>query len=267
MKAIHKSGIFFLVFLLHLNANNAISQIAWNGWGTINLSAPITNKLDIRLGQLRAYEFNGGKNTFNQTQLRFEYAILKNTKFYIGGLINDIPSSTKGVRKRVFGRVTYKAKFFDAVNWTNGIHGEINSKEENRFKYRLMLYSSLGLKHRLTPLKLSPSITYNLFYNIGGDSLQYYTKTGIKTVKQTADGFHRGRLYLNLNSKINGRLSVTAYAMFQREFNLFTDTNHSINVLNPLTGKVARSFDNINTAGLTLDISLGKEGGKKPLFQ
>lgn len=266
MKVLQKTIILFLYFSLLFSSKKLFAQSFWSGWGTINFSAPLTNKLDIRLGHLRAYEFNGGKNAFNQTQLRFEYDILKNTKFYVGGLINEIPSSTKGLRKRAFARITYKAKFFDAVNWTNGLNGEINSKEENRFKYRLMLYSSLGLKHRLTPLKLSPSITYNLFYNIGGDSLQHYTKTGIKSVKQTADGFHRGRLYLNLNSKINDRFSITAYVMFQREFNLFTDDNHAINIVNPLTGKISRSFDNMNTAGLTLDISLGKEGGKKSIF-
>jgi hypothetical protein len=267
MKALHKKIHFLLFFLFFLSSIPSYSQIDWSGWGTINLSAPLTKKLDVRLGHLRAYEFNGGKNTFNQTQLRFEYDVFKSAKLYIGGLVNDIPSSTNGVRKRAFARFTYKVKFFDALNWTNGLQGEINSKEENRFKSRIMLYSSIGSKHRFSKLNLSPSITYNLFYNIGGDSLQYYTKTGAKSVKQTPDGFHRGRLYVNLNSKINDRFSVTAYAMFQREFNLFTDITHSINVINPVTGKISRSFDNINIAGLTLDISLGKDGGKKPLFK
>ena len=261
-----KNKISLLIIFFLLSVGNSFSQTVWNGWGTVNLSVPVTKKLDVRLGHMRAYEFNGGKNSFNQTQLRLEYDILKNTKLYAGALVNEIPSSTKGVRKRAFVRMAYKARLFDALNFTNGIHGEINSKEENRFKYRAMLYSSLALKHRLTALNLQPSVTYNLFYNIGGDSLQYYDKSGLKTIKQTADGFHRGRLYLNLNSKINNRFSVTAYAMFQREFNLFTDANHSINVINPRTGNVARSFDNINVAGLTFDISLGKNGGKKPLF-
>lgn len=266
MKSLNKAGIFFFVLFLLLLTTNVFSQVDWNGWGTVNLTAPVTKKFDIRLGHTRAYEFNGGKNSFNQTQLRFEYDILKNTKLYIGALLNGIPASTKGVRKRVFARVTYKAKFFNAINWTNGLQGEINSKEETRFKYRIMLYSSLGLKQRFTRLKLSPSVTYNLFYNIGGDPLQYYTNAGKKTVKQTADGFHRGRLYLNLNSKLNERFSITAYAMFQREFNLFTDTYRSINVVNPIKGKVARSYDNINVVGLTIDISLGRNGGKKSLL-
>ena len=62
MKALQKTTILFLSFSLLFSAKNLFAQSSWSGWGTINFSAPLTNKLDIRVGHLRAYEFNGGKN-------------------------------------------------------------------------------------------------------------------------------------------------------------------------------------------------------------
>jgi hypothetical protein len=121
------------------------------------------------------------------------------------------------------------------------------------------LNSRLALRKRLDFLHLLPSASYSLFYNMGGNPIQYYdAETGLATVKQTPDGFHRGRLMLNLNSKISDHFSLSVYYMAQREFNLLTPDARKINIVKPATGKLVRAFDDFNTAGLTLsyDINL-----------
>jgi hypothetical protein len=107
-------------------------------------------------------------------------------------------------------------------------------------------------------------VSYSLFYNIGGNPIQYYDKNEVSTVMQTPDGFHRGRLSLNLNSKISKYLSLSVYYMMQREFNLFTDDYHKINIVNPVTGNIIRRFQDYNVIGtsLSLDFNLYKKKNK-----
>ena len=86
--------------------------------------------------------------------------------------------------------------------------------------------------------------------NPGGNPVQYYDKSGLPSIKQTPDGLHRGRLIINLNSKINNILSISLYYINQKEFNLGINSK-GLNVVNPSTGKITRPFDNYQVAGLT----------------
>lgn len=111
-------------------------------------------------------------------------------------------------------------------------------------------------------MRLLPSVGYSLFYNIGGNSIQYYdSKTGLPAVRQTPDGFHRGRLMLNLNSKISKSFSLSVYYMMQREFNLFTPEYRAMNIVKPTNGRIVRPFDDFNVIGMTanFDIDLYKK--------
>lgn len=267
MRATRNTTFIFLVIAIQsLGLQGLAQNTSWKAWTSLGFNVPITRKLDLRISHLRAYDLNNGGNDFNQTQVRLSYDITKRINFYVGGLINQIPGSTTGDRKRVFVRAAYEWELSKAINWSNGIQAEWNSANETRFKYRIILQSRLGLDKRLDFLNLSPSISYHLFYNIGGNTVQYYDKAGNPTIRQTPNGFHRGRFFLNLNSKINNRFNLSAYLMMQREFNFLSAENREINVLNPTNGKISRRYDDFNVAGLTLNISLGKKGGRKPLF-
>ena len=150
------------------------------------------------------------------------------------------------------------------LNWSNAVQAEIHSKSETRYHYRFIYTTRISPKKRLDFLNLSPSVSYSLFYNIGGSPIQYYdNQTKEKTVRQTPDGFHRGRLQFNLNSKVTKHFSVAVYYMMQREFNLFVSDYHRMNITKPTTGRIVRAFDNFNVLGLTLQYDIDLYAKKK----
>jgi hypothetical protein len=227
-------------------------------WGAVSFQMPAAKSTNFSLEHLRAYNTTSNwENEFNQVQGRFETALSKNTDLFIGDLITLTPGSNE-IKNRVFVRAAHKIKLGNFLRWQSSLQAELYSKNENRYHYRGIVSSRLYLKKRLTALHLSPSVTGFLFYNLGGKPIQYYDDNKQPLVKQTPDGFHRGRIVFNINSKISERFNLSLYYMVQREFNILNNTYHSINYYNPVTGKILRPFDNYNVAGIALGISLLK---------
>jgi hypothetical protein len=142
------------------------------------------------------------------------------------------------------------------LKWSHSIQAEKHSAEEPRFDYRIIYNTRISLAKRMQFLKLSPSIAYSLFYNIGGVPIAHYDDAGNLTERSTPDGLHRYRLQLNLNSKINKILNVSVYYMLQNEFNLGSDETKYMNVKNPNTGRTSRRFDNFQVIGTSLNVNL-----------
>ena len=246
-------SLFAFTFLSYQSAS---AQADWKSWNAVNLTVSPTKKLDFRLSHLRSYELNNHfNNDFNQSSVQAEYNFTRRFAILGGFMLTQFPASANTTR-REYLRVLYKQPVLRIINFTTGVQGEVHSAEERRFKNRVISISRIGLQKRLPFLHLAPSVSYWLYYNIGGQPIQYYDQSGNKLVKQTPDGFHRGRLFLNLNSKINRFFSVNLYYVQQKEFNLFTDALHTINVKNPSTGKITRRFDSYNVAGISLAIDL-----------
>jgi hypothetical protein len=109
----------------------------------------------------------------------------------------------------------------------------------------------LGLRKRLDFLKLAPSASYLLFYNIGGTPIRYFNESGEQIAYQAANGFHRGRLIFNLNNKLSKQIRASIFYLNQHEFNLGKETRN-INVLNPNTGRIQRPFNNYHVLGFSL---------------
>lgn len=236
----------FLASIFSANAQNDLKS-----WNSAQLNLSFTKKLDLRFSHLRGYNIsNGFSNDFSQSSIRIDYDFNKRFSMSTGVILGSL-SAADGANRFLL-RGTYKIPLADVLNWSNSIQGEIHSSNETRYRYRLIYITRLSTKRRLDFLRLSPSVSYSLFYNIGGNPIQYYDKNEAPVVQQTPDGFHRGRLSLNLNSKITKNLSLSVYYMMQREFNLFTDDYHKINIVNPVTGKIIRRFQNYNVIGTTL---------------
>ena len=251
-----KTGLSAVVLLFA--ALKSWSQAEFKNWNSAQANLSFTKKLDLRFSHLRAFDITRGyKSDFNQSSVQLSYDFTKKASIAVGYTVNGAGSLTDG-GNRVSARVGYKVNLVNVLGWSNSIQGEMHSKGETRYHYRFIWSTRISPKKRFDFLNLSPSITYSLFYNIGGNAIQYYDKTGGRAVRQTADGFHRGRLMFNLNSKLTKSFSVSAYYMMQKEFNLFTNEYHRINITKPTTGRVVRAFDNFNVIGLTLlyDINL-----------
>lgn len=234
-------------------------QADWKSWNSAQLNLSLTRKLDFRISHLRAFDLtNGMKPDFNQTTLHLGYDLAKKWDASAAYVIGGNNTLTDG-SNRVTARITYKQRVLKVLTWSNAVQGEVHSASETRYRNRIVWVTRLSTRKRLDFLRLQPSVSYSLFYNIGGTPIQYYDPaTGAPTTKNTPDGFHRGRFMLNLNSKITKQLSVSLYYMGQREFNLFSPDDRKINIVKPVTGNVVRAYDDYNVAGLTLsyDINL-----------
>jgi hypothetical protein len=262
--AISGNGARLIAFILLFSATTTYSQTDLKNWNTAQLNFSFTKKLDLRLSHLRAFDITNGYNSdFNQSSVQLNYSLTKKIDLSTGYTFSGSNSLSDG-GSRVSAKLGYKIKLADAISWSNSVLAEVHSQSETRYHYRFIYTSRLSPKKRLDFLNLSPSISYSLFYNIGGRPIQYYDpKTNIPTVNQTPDGFHRGRLMINLNSKVTKHFSVTAYYMMQREFNLFVNDYHKMNIIKPTTGKTVRAFDNFNVLGLTLQCDIDLYGKKK----
>lgn len=235
-------------------AFSGYSQNDLQNWNSLQLTLSILKKLDVRLSHLRAYNIsNGYSSDFNQSSVRLDYDFTKRFSMSGGAVLGSL-SAADGANRIVL-RGTYRIPIADVINWSNSIQGEIHSSNETRYRNRVVYITRVGTQKRLEFLRLSPSVAYSLYYNIGGNQIQYFDKTGIPTIRQSPDGFHRGRLSINMNSKISKTFSLTLYYMMQREFNLFSNEYHKMNVVNPATGKVIRPFDDYNVIGTTLALN------------
>lgn len=259
---IENKGIQLLFFLLFLSGVNLSAQTDLKSWNSAQLELSLTKKLDLRLSHLKAYDINNRfSSDFNQSSVRLDYDFTKRFSLSAGAVLGSL--STADGANRVMLRVTFKTPIADVLSWSNSVQGEIHSANENRYRERIVWITRLGTRKRLDFLRLSPSVSYSLYYNIGGDPIQYYDKNEQPVVQQTPDGFHRGRLSFNLNSKITKHFSFTVYYMMQREFNFWTDEYHNINVVNPTTGKITRRFNDYNVIGTTMSFNFDLYKKKK----
>lgn len=239
-----------ILALLIITISSCYAQNDLKNWNSLRLNLSLSKKMDVNIGHLRSYNIsNGYVNEFNQSSVGIDYDFTKRFSVSSGVVIGEFSPSDGANRLTL--RSTYKVPIANMLVWSNSVQGELHSSKETHYKYRVLYITKLATKKRLDFLRLRPSISYYLYYNIGGDPIKYYDQNDNFVVEQTPDGFHRGRLSLNLNSKITKNLSVSLYGMMQREFNLFSDDYHKINVVDPVTGKTVRPFNNYNVIGVT----------------
>ena len=255
-----------LTGFLFFGISPGYAQNDLKSWNSVQLDLSLAKKLDLRLSHLEAFNISDNfSRDFSQSSARLDYDITKRISVAAGVVLGSLSAADDANRFTLRG--TYKIPIADVLTWSNSVQGEVHSVNENRYRYRVLYITRLAAKRRLNFLQLSPSISYTLFYNIGGRPIQYYDNDADPVVLQTPDGFHRGRLSVNLNSKINKNLSFTVFYMMQREFNFLTDDYHKMNITYPNTGKIVRPFQDFNVIGTTISVNFDlykkKQKGKK----
>lgn len=243
-----KYSLCLIAFLIELNSFGQ----EWKNWDGISLNVGVTKKMDAELSHLRAYDMNQSfRNYLNQWGVGMDYDFTKKLSAKIGYKITNFPSGSVA-NNRYLARGTYKIRLANVISWSNAIQGEVNTAAGKGNYYRMIYMTRFAPRKRLNFLRLSPSVSYWLYYNLGGNAIQYFDEAGSPLAKETPDGIHRGRFYLNLNSKISDNLSLSLYYMNQHEFNLI---GNDINVIDPNTSKVTKPFINFQVAGLSLAFS------------
>lgn len=249
--------LFSVYILLQLSHAGFSQGNTWRNWLSANASYSLTRDWSLSAGHLRSYEIsNNYKNSFNQISIRTSYDITKRVGISGGVQWMTIPSSASGTRTRLYLKGDHTTRIARKLNWNNSLQVETNSAAETRFRQRIILGTRLSPRKRLDFLNLSPSVSYRLFYNIGGDPISYYDQDGKLVARQTPDGFHRHRIQLNANSKISDLFRVNLYFMMQREFNFLSGDTRRMNVPNLTKTRTVRPFDNYNVIGLSLNLDI-----------
>jgi hypothetical protein len=252
------------IFAFFATSYDARSQSEWKTWDAMHFSVGITKKLSTKLVYLKSFNMtNNWKNEFNQATWQTDYDF--NKRFSVrASLVSNFSTDTAEYTTRFLVRGTYTKRIAKKFNWSNALQLELHSANETRYRNRIIYVTRFAPVKRLKFLKLAPSISYMLYYNIGGNPIQYYDETGlIKTVRQSPDGFHRGRLIINLNSKITKSISLSLYYMNQKEFNFLVPADRKMNYVRPGRTTVYRAFDNYNVIGLSLMYNINLYKSKK----
>lgn len=237
-----------VIFLITLDC---LGQAEWKNWDGINLDFSLSRKLGIGMSHLRSYIITDSfRNNFNQWGLDFDFRITSRFTATTGYRLTQYPLNSISTNRFQI-RGGYRTPIGRKLNWTNSLQAEMHSASEERFDYRIIYMTRLGISKRLNFLNLSPSVSYWLYYNIGGKAIQYFDDSGLPADLHSPDGLHRSRLIISLNSKISDNVSLTAYFIDQSEFNLL---GSDMNILNPVSGRIARPFDNYRVAGLTFSL-------------
>lgn len=254
-----KGGIFILIISTCWGTNALAQKNNFQNWNSVGAKIALSKKTALHISELGSFlPSNNFQLNFTQTQIGLSYNVSKIFSLMGGDQLNYIPNSSRSLRNRIFFRGSVNTKLSTVFKTEHALQVEFHDKNERNYSKRLIFINKVSLRTRFSPLHLQPSVSYWLYYNIGGRKIQYYDETGNVTALQTPDGFHRGRLFISLNSKINKTLSLTVYYLNQQEFNLFTSANRNINFVNPTSGKIIRPYNNFNALGLSLQFLIGK---------
>lgn len=260
-----RRSCLLLLIALCLFGDKSMSQTEWRSWMSASVEASVSQKIDIRSTYLHSNDItNAWKNNFNQVSISASYDLSKRWSALGGFMQTTFPFGGAGTT-RTYARLTYKIPLTGVLTFSNGIQAEWHSKEENRFRNRIIWISRIGNRKRIPFLNLNLSASYWLYYNLGGNAIRYFDPAGAVVMRQSPDGFHRGRLYLTASSKINRNFSLSVFYMNQNEFNLLSAEYRKINIVNPTTGKTTRSFDRYNVAGISLSYEFKTYSKKKGL--
>lgn len=255
-----RTKLMLLIALLLFIDSQVSAQKQWQNWNAISLKMPVSKKLDFSLTELGSFTpSNAYSLNFTQTSAALSVDLTRQFSLKFGDQLNYIPGGTNDLRNRIFVRGSFNNKFSRVLKAEHSLQAELHGKNETRYQQRFIFINSLSLRHRFSPLNLRPYVSYSLYYNKGGTPIQYYDNAGHATVAQTPDGFHRGRLYAGVNSKISKHVQLSLYYMNQSEFNFLTPEDQKINVLNPSTGKILRPFDDYKVIGLSLHFALNND--------
>ena len=254
-----------LALLLLLTAPTpSFGQYETRVWNSYSIGLPLAKDLGLRGSYMKSLDLSDSpvSTSFNWYSLRLNYKYSKDWSFEVGSAWMSLPSDNR-TTFRVMAEGTHRMNLDKRFVLRNSIQLESHNRQENRFDYRVIYLARLGLRKRLDLdlFKVAPSLTYALFYNIGGAPIRYFNEQNEEIARKASIGLHRGRIMANFNFKISDPIRLSAYYMNQHEFNLVLSPTNKINVPNPSNGRIQRPFNNQHIIGVSLTYQLKGNGG------
>ncbi|GMQ24207.1 hypothetical protein Aoki45_08890 [Algoriphagus sp. oki45] len=248
--------LLLLVFLIG-SPQLAHGQYKTRLWSSFNVGAPLTDKLAVRASYIKSLSIDEPnlETSFNWYAAALSYRLNKDWRVELGSAWMGLPSSGRTTHRWTL-EGSHRLRLDRRFTLRNSLQLEAHNDQEPRFDYRVIMGSRIGLRKRLDFLGVAPSLSYALFFNIGGDPIRYFSESGEEITRKASNGLHRGRLMANFNFKISKPIRLSLYYINQHEFNLVFSETNKINVLNPNTGRIQRPFNNQHIIGFTLSYQI-----------
>ncbi len=234
-------------------------------WYGLSVSSKLTDVLAINFGKMYGYNTGPYDQNYSHNSIGLYYRPSKHLSLSAGYMMTNIPKEGKADLKkyRFYGAVSWKKKL-EQWRISNAIRLEKHSPNEKKYSYRIIYSFYVRPKSNLIAdkIKLTPFFGTRFYYNIGGNPISQYDFEGNKVGKFTPDGWHRLRLRTGFYFKPIKHLKFTIYGIYQEEFNTRTAVKNQrrINVVNPKSGNISRSYRNYFILGISAKYYLPKIG-------
>ncbi len=249
------SLILFLILSISLNAQvNETNKTML--WSTLGVSTKLNDNLKLSYYQLHSINLKGGGINFIQPDLGLAYKL--NNKWslefhYSPTFSIDNNPNNQSLYHRISGKVKVKTKISKRFRMSNALVAEQHFTQRSKFQQRYYYRLDLFYRDTKLPWKLRPFINQKLYVYSNGKPLQYFNADGSLAENKSPNGLHAYRIQTGVKLYPTDKLIFALYYLKQKEFNA---GSNNINVLNPNTNNISRSFYDFSVLGLSLSFKL-----------
>lgn len=233
--------IILLAVLYNLESAAQEGPKFWSGY---SLSTNLNKEWRINAGQLYLFDNSLGLGSV-QNSARIDYRFNRNFGVGLGYIhSNNSNDPDQAARNRLDPRASYSFRV-GKLRVGNTLRAEWHFPERSKFEYRVRYGLQLHAGDWGLPLDITPYVSNELHYYLGGKPFQFRDDNGEKVVNQSPNGLHAHRIKLGVRFKPFKRASAGLSFMRQTEFNL-GDKYRRINVTDPRNGEIKRPFNNFS---------------------
>jgi len=225
-------------------------------WTSFSLNKKINKKFNINYLQLHSIDLYSSKLNFIQSKFSFNYKLKKHLSLSLGyspTFSLDGVAGNQLIYHRVSTRIRLKTKLPAHLYMKNSIVGEYHFTQRSKWQERY--YYRLDLEYRNKnhmPWRMRPFISQKLYWYQNGRLLQYYDTDGNKVDLSSPNGLHAYRLQAGIKIYPIRKWHFTLYYLKQKEFNTSLFNAKNINSLNPVSGKIRKSFYDFTVLGISI---------------
>lgn len=216
-------------------------------WNSMALSVKVLPRVNLSYSQLFGFNTQPYKLSFIQNGFGANFYVKRHISVGLGHSNTFIFKREDTDIKYRFYVSTALRNRIGKLNLSNAFMGEYHSVNETKYRWRI-IYTIRAKPPSIKLnkfLKLSPFISYRIYYNIGGNPVRQFINNGKDYIgKHVPYGLHRMRLAIGTSLKTKMGWSFSLQLMRQQEFNTDFSHRHAMNVYNQDRDRIERPFSN-----------------------
>lgn len=253
--------IFIFSVLGSVQAQDVSSD--FNLYSGYSLNFRVDEKLKLKIGNLICFNTDSIKLQYVQSKIGFSY---RNTKKVTTSLAFS-PMFFKGKTKSIWyqklsGSLSHSSKLF-GFRMKNAVSVEWHFPKLSKYQFRVIYSLKYAFKNKILPMRMTPYITYKLYYYAGGNPLNYYDEAHENIVETNApNDFHRYRIGGGIRFRPIKHFYISVFYLFQQEFNTTFMKNKQINILNDKQTAIKYPFNDYQGVGISFSYSITNKNYK-----